>query len=105
MSNSAEEIQKIVPISEVIRAERGYFFSPGALRAFKSTYSDIAWEYAGGYLFWTSEKSPSAGSKRLYSVRFMSEKGNVCTMGQFQEFPSERAALIRIGLLLAGGEI
>jgi hypothetical protein len=105
MRNSEAEIQEIVPISEVIQAEKGYFFSPGALRAFRSTYSDVAWRYAGGFLFWTSEKSPSAGSKRLYSVRFMSEQGRVCTMGKFQEFSSARAAELRIALLLAGGEI
>ena len=62
-----------------------YFFSPGAMRFFKSRVGDTVFQGIGGIYFVTSEKFDWQ-SPRNYTVRqFNPETGKIDTIGDFNE--------------------
>lgn len=71
-------------IEEIMKAneEAGFFFfSAGAMRFFNSRVSS----YTRGRFFITSERLDME-FPRLYSVRYLDEKGSVTTINDFQEY-------------------
>lgn len=73
---------------EIERAHRGYWFSKGAKRFFKSRIGERVY---GGRYFVTSEEGPSG--VRAYSVReYNAEADTVSTVGEFQGYATRARA-------------
>lgn len=65
-----------------------HWFSPSTMRFFGSkVYPDLV----GGRYFISSEKNFD-DSKRLYTLRMVTDDGTIDTVGKFQEFASLRQA-------------
>lgn len=75
-----------------------YFFSPDAMKFFKSQVSDCAWGYRSGYLFYSSEKPPTG--PRTYRINFCNEHGRISKVGD--RVGSKREAESTIKALLKG---
>ncbi|GAB3843207.1 DUF7447 family protein [Hymenobacter jeollabukensis] len=70
----------------------GHFFSPGALRFFRSRVSEKVHQGPGGIYFVTSEQFDER-SPRLYTVRrFCPTSRGVDTVGEFQQHATSRQA-------------
>lgn len=77
-------------IDAIVRANKSagqYFFSPGAMRGFKSKTHDTV---HGNRFFVTSEKQDDC--PRLYSVRHALPSGEIETVSDFQQFTTLKAA-------------
>ena len=72
--------------------EKGfYFFTPGAMKFFKSRFGDTVFQGIGGIYFVTSEKFDWQ-SPRNYTVRqFNPETGKISTVGEFNELSYSQA--------------
>lgn len=82
-------------INDVMRKNREegqHWFSPATMSFFKSRV-ETSGDLIKNKYFVTSEKAPSPGSKRLYSIRkFDKETGDVNTVGEFQEYSTKAQA-------------
>lgn len=77
-----------------------HFFKPDAMRFFRSRVLDTV--YGGRYLI-TSERYVSGrmpNEPRLFTVRQCDDKGNVTTVGVFQEHATKAQAVAAIKRLL-----
>lgn len=76
---------KTAGIEEVKRlAEKrhSHFFDPDTMRFFNSRISDEAYRFGDKIYFITSEKGPSG--IRRWTTRFVTEDGDINTLGEFQ---------------------
>ena len=64
-----------------------HFFSPDSMRFFSSRVHDTVY---GGCIFVTSEKGWD--DIRAYTVRAIDNKGNIYTLGEFQEYSCRASA-------------
>jgi len=80
-------------------AEKGFFFSKGAMDGFSSIVYDKVFEGEHGVFFVTSEQFiPSQGpaEKRKYTVRqFFPDTGRVNTVGAFNKLATKTEAMQR----------
>ena len=102
-------------ISQIRRANErsgSYFFSPGAMRFFRSRIGRRVFEGPGGVYFVTSEQfvynDPRGGGSqvhpRKYSVKkFDPATGEVDAVVEFQEFSTSEAAARRARVLATAG--
>lgn len=72
-------------------AHRGHWFSPGAMRFFKSRLGSEVLPVADGWLFTSSERFDD-NTPRLYTIRKMDQYGEISEVGEFQQYPSSAAA-------------
>lgn len=73
------------------RQHGSHFFDPDTMRFFRSRVGDKMYPAPDGIYFVTSEQY-DASSPRLYTVRFMNEKGDISTIGEFQGYATGKAA-------------
>lgn len=84
---TSEQLRRAVDRSEKNR----YYFSPGAMRFFRSRLAPGVLHTDNGLVFITSEQySPT--SPRLYTLRLLKEDETISTLGEFQQYPNLRAA-------------
>lgn len=82
-------------MDEIIRAntEAGqYFFAPSAMRAFGSRLSRAVYSGPGGVYFVTSENNHRGAARRYTVRRFDPQFRAVCTVGNYREHATARAA-------------
>lgn len=72
------------------------WFSPATLRFFRCRVSSVL---HGGRYFVTSERGPSYGAGRFYTIREATTDGSISTVGEFQEFDTHNAAMRRAAYL------
>jgi len=81
----------IVPMNEIERKHKGYWFTAGAMRFFKSRVGDHGYlDIDGCYYFVSSEKGPD--TSRKYSIRYQDTQGHISTIGEFQAYTTGRQA-------------
>ena len=95
---------QIESIENVKRKHKGHFFSPDAMRFFKSKVYEIAVLHENKWLFGTSEKGPD--NVRRYTLRTIDENGTIdtITMTEFGQFKT-KAQLDRYVSKLIGRKI
>lgn len=76
-------------IRQVVDAHRGHFFDKFNIRFFNSKILPTV--YRGQY-FITSERFNDE-TPRMYTIRQIDEKGNIETIGDFQQYKTIRAAI------------
>ncbi len=70
---------------------RAFWFTPGALQFFRSTFDGQVYADSEQFYFVSSEKGPD--NKRRYSIRTYNPKtGEIDTLGKFQGYNSQTAA-------------
>ena len=89
----------IQTIEEVKQIHKGYFFTPNNIKFCKSIISNNVY---GGRYFITSERNLYT-DPRLYTIRQVDEKGDISTVGGFQEHSNRARAMKRIQYLLEEG--
>jgi len=99
MTFTKEQVKNMANVNMMFQLKRiaerhgSYFFSEGAMRSFQSRIHDVVY---GGCVFVTSEKMRSSrwtpNPQRLYTVRYMDNKGNDYTIGEFQGFDTRSKA-------------
>ena len=72
-------------------AHRGHWFSPGAMRFFKSRLGSEVLPVPDGWLFTSSERF-DYNTPRLYTIRKMDQYGEISEVGEFQQYTSSAAA-------------
>lgn len=72
-------------------AHQGYWFSPGAMRFFKSRLGSEVLPVPDGWLFVSSERFDD-NTPRLYTIRKMDQYGEISEVGEFQQYTSSAAA-------------
>ena len=75
-----------------VRAAGGHWFDPETLRYFGSRISSTVYSVPGGCLFVSSEHTGFARLGRAYSVRYVSDAGQVETVGEFLQYQTRNAA-------------
>ena len=80
-------------LKRIAKDNGSHFFDKDSMRFFQSRIHDVVY---GGCVFVTSEKMrPSRWTpnpQRLYTVRYMDNKGNAHTIGEFQGFDTRSKA-------------
>ena len=99
MTFTKEQVKNMANVNHIFQLKRiaenngSYFFSDGAMRSFQSRIHDVVY---GGCVFVTSEKMRASrwtpNPQRLYTVRYMDNKGNTHTISEFQEFGTRSKA-------------
>ena len=72
-------------------AHRGHWFSPGAMRFFKSRLGSEVLPVPDGWLFVSSERF-DYNTPRLYTIRKMDQFGEISEVGEFQQYTSSASA-------------
>ena len=78
-------------MNDLERAHRGHWFSPGAMRFFKSRLGSEVLPVPDGWLFTSSERFDQ-NCDRMYTIRKMDQYGDIDDVGGFQAFSSSAAA-------------
>lgn len=78
-------------MNDLERAHRGHWFSPGAMRFFKSRLGSEVLPVPDGWLFTSSERF-DYNTPRLYTIRKMDQYGEISEVGEFQEYTSSASA-------------
>lgn len=78
-------------MNDLERAYRGHWFSPGAMRFFKSRLGSEVLPVPDGWLFVSSERF-DYNTPRLYTIRKMDQYGEISEVGEFQEYTSSASA-------------
>ena len=98
MTFTKEQVKNMANVSIVFQLKRiaenngSHFFDKDTMRFFQSRIHDVVY---GGCVFVTSEKQRSYRGHtypRLYTVRYMDNKGSVHTIGEFQGFDTRSKA-------------
>ena len=72
-------------------AHSGHWFSPGAMRFFKSRLGSEVLPVPDGWLFTSSERF-DYNTPRLYTIRKMDQYGEISEVGEFQQYTSSASA-------------
>jgi hypothetical protein len=67
---------------------RGKWFSPSAMRFFKTKLPQYGYNVGADYYFITSERCSLDGDQRKFTIRKMDAKYQISTVGPFQGFDS-----------------
>lgn len=89
-------------VSNIRRKHNGHFFCEQNMRFFKSKVYEVAVLHDGLWLFGTSEKGPDY--VRKYTLRGMTETGDIKTIGEFQAYTT-KAALDRAVSRMIGQKV
>ncbi len=83
-------IIKFDTIDNVKRYHSGYFFTPEAMRFFRSKVYETTATLGDLTYFITSEKCPT--DKRRYTIRTMSRTGSIALFSAFEAYSSKKQA-------------
>jgi Fe-S-cluster formation regulator IscX/YfhJ len=92
--------RRYTDIDQIRRANQDagqHWFDPSTMRFFSSRVGHAVY---GGKYFVSSEQF-DYNSPRLYTVRFVDERGWIDEVGEFQQYPSHAAAVRAIRKLIA----
>lgn len=83
---------RAIPQHVIIARHKGYFFSQGAMRFFKSRVADFGFQNEKTEIiyFVTSEKN--GNMPRKYTIRALLPNGQVDTVSAFQEYNTSATA-------------
>lgn len=105
---------KQIPMREVIETNKKkgqYWFSPDTMKFFDSQVGGWAYKKGDYAYFISSEKFTGdramgvPAKPRRYSIRKMNmTTGDVSTVGEFQEFSTEKSAQNKLALILSNGD-
>lgn len=76
----------IYDVKKLAEKRHSHFFDDDTMRFFKSRIYDEAYKFKDKIYFITSEKGPS--NIRKWSTRYITQDGNIETLGQFQAYES-----------------
>jgi len=76
-----------------------YFFNQDTMSFFKSRISELTWQIEKSIYFITSEKNRYE-DPRLFTIRESTEKGDINTIGDFQQYSSLYQARQGIKIIL-----
>lgn len=78
-------------VADIERQHRGYWFSLGAKRFFRSRIGQTVYQGPGGIYFVSSEQFDASSPRRYTTRRYVPETDEIETIGEFNELTRSQA--------------